>query len=390
MGNTTDEFWDEQSEKSAIKTAIVANFFDTYIRIITNRFSSVKQIYYIDLFSGPGRYKDGKESTPLQVFNKINSINSNVLNSKIQFVFNDYNKKLFKQLLNNLTSHPLYNNLKSPPLIFNLEADQIDLSKYLKSNEPVFSFVDPFGYKGTSVEQIWRLVKNRGSDCIFFFNANRFIMDVPKDKESEFKSLFGEYYEELKLTVYSNDSHFSKMKRVLQLFSKNVVDMAKQASQKFELFILPFAFCFDDRGKQSHYLLFITKNHKAVIEMKKVMSKLSNSINDEMGYDSKKVNQLSIFQLTNDTSTTIIKTIITIHSKYSLCEQAWTVLELLEFVDKKCMKIKTRVSPFTEKEFKIALKCMYDKGYMNDTFSFRANEDFSNMKKFTLIKEKME
>ena len=32
--------------------------------------------------------------------------------------------------------------------------------------------MDPFGYKGTSVEQIWQLVHNVGSDCVFFFNAS--------------------------------------------------------------------------------------------------------------------------------------------------------------------------------------------------------------------------
>lgn len=58
MGSSsiTDNFFEEQTEKSAIKSAIVSNFFKIYLRIISNRFKN-EDIYYIDLFSGPGRYK---------------------------------------------------------------------------------------------------------------------------------------------------------------------------------------------------------------------------------------------------------------------------------------------------------------------------------------------
>ena len=38
---------------------------------------------------------------------------------------------------------------------------------------PSFSFIDPFGYKGLSLNIIKGVIKDWGCDCVFFFNYNR-------------------------------------------------------------------------------------------------------------------------------------------------------------------------------------------------------------------------
>ncbi len=67
----TGTFFEESKEQSTIKAEIVANYFWAWAKVIL---SSVKKrggnIAYIDLFSGPGRYKDGSKSTPLLILEK--------------------------------------------------------------------------------------------------------------------------------------------------------------------------------------------------------------------------------------------------------------------------------------------------------------------------------
>ena len=88
MGSSsiTDNFFEEQTEKSAIKSAIVSDFFKIYLRIISNRFKN-EEIYYIDLFSGPGRYKNNKKSTPLYIMDAVESFNDNGILSRFHLVF---------------------------------------------------------------------------------------------------------------------------------------------------------------------------------------------------------------------------------------------------------------------------------------------------------------
>ena len=69
------KFFDETTEQSVVKSTIVEKYFDVWANIITstqNRsmVSSNKKIAYIDLFAGPGRYKDGAASTPIRVLKK--------------------------------------------------------------------------------------------------------------------------------------------------------------------------------------------------------------------------------------------------------------------------------------------------------------------------------
>jgi three-Cys-motif partner protein len=61
-------FFEESREQSVIKARIIAKYFWAWAKVII---PTAKQhdnrIAYIDLFAGPGRYKDGASSTPLKI-----------------------------------------------------------------------------------------------------------------------------------------------------------------------------------------------------------------------------------------------------------------------------------------------------------------------------------
>ena len=59
---STHQFFNEQTEQSAVKATIVSKYFWSWAMIIMPR---ADKIAYIDLFAGAGRYKDGSKSTPL-------------------------------------------------------------------------------------------------------------------------------------------------------------------------------------------------------------------------------------------------------------------------------------------------------------------------------------
>ncbi len=67
-------FFDEQTEQSFVKATIAAKYFDAWASVIVNTQKKnphqTQKIAYIDLFAGPGRYKDGSQSTPLKILKK--------------------------------------------------------------------------------------------------------------------------------------------------------------------------------------------------------------------------------------------------------------------------------------------------------------------------------
>ena len=66
-----ENFFEEQSQQSQIKAAIVSKYFwawgEDHHRLPQGGRRRTPEIAYIDLFAGPGRYKDGAKSTPLLI-----------------------------------------------------------------------------------------------------------------------------------------------------------------------------------------------------------------------------------------------------------------------------------------------------------------------------------
>ncbi len=87
----TENFFDEQSEQSQIKAAIVADYFWRWANVIIstqNRYPQHPQrIAYIDLFAGPGRYQNGSASTPLLIMQR--AVADAKIRERLVAVFND-------------------------------------------------------------------------------------------------------------------------------------------------------------------------------------------------------------------------------------------------------------------------------------------------------------
>ncbi|MFN5727673.1 MAG: three-Cys-motif partner protein TcmP, partial [Pseudanabaena sp.] len=59
-------FFNESMEQSIVKASITQKYFWAWANVIiptAKRYGN--KIGYIDLFAGPGRYKDGAKSTPI-------------------------------------------------------------------------------------------------------------------------------------------------------------------------------------------------------------------------------------------------------------------------------------------------------------------------------------
>ena len=301
--STTDNFFDTQAEKSFVKSFIVTEFFKVYFSII-NHAGFSDDIYYIDLFSGPGVYNDGTLSTPMLLLNQIDAFESNDIRDKLHLIFNDENTQFYNTLKEHIEKHSVYSRLKHKPQITNLRASQVDLSPYLSGKKPKFSFIDPWGYIDVSAEQIGELVKSIGSDCVLFFNSNRILQDLSKDQSQAhmnkiFGSLLSEAINTQKNTLLTQQQ---KARKFVSLFSQNLYNTYFQPlkSQGYRLFVLPFAIDQDDVDKISHYIVFISKNHKAVYEMKKIMLKKSNTNNTTLGFDVKDKYTISMLSRADD------------------------------------------------------------------------------------------
>ena len=268
----TDTFFlDPPTEQSQLKAKIVVHYFTAWSRVIQKWETPMA---YVDLFCGPGKYNDGSLSTPLQIVQQ--TLGDWDLSRKMSFTFNDCDEAKVASLQQSILQLDADNKLSKRISYHHLTVEQ-DFYKRVNipPGVPVLSFVDPFGYEGVTVRLIDRLIANRGSDCIFFFNYNRINMALSNTKFDEhLESLFGvSRTAELKREL----SALSPELRELSILNALVEALLEQKGN----YVLPFKFYSAQMKRTSHFIIFVTKHPTACRIMKNIM--YANSAKDSDG-----------------------------------------------------------------------------------------------------------
>ena len=267
----SDKFFEERQDPSQAKARIVSKYFSAWARVVM---STARQhdgkIAYIDLYAGPGRYKDGSASTPLLVLER--AINDPDISQMLVSLFNDSDNNNTRTLEEEISKLPNIGKLKYRPVVQCAEVDDL-AAQYFNDTRliPTFSFIDPFGYKGLSLSIVKGVIKDWGCDCVFFFNYNRINAGISN-----------------KFVAQHIDALFSKpradkLRRTLpglQSWKREAIIMEELANEIKDLggkFVLPFTFKDTSRSRTSHKLIFVTKNFKGYEIMKDIMAKESST-----------------------------------------------------------------------------------------------------------------
>jgi three-Cys-motif partner protein len=294
-------FFDEQKEQSLIKARIVEKYFWAWAKVIigtVNRFGSQgrkvdSRIAYIDLFAGPGRYKDGSNSTPVKVLET--AISNPEIKNVLVTVFNDADAENVCSLQEAINSIPGIENLKYKPQVINHEVGENIVNTFKERKlVPTLFFVDPWGYKGLSLQLINSVVKDWGCDCIFFFNYNRINMGLGNPAvEKHMNALFGQRRAD---EVRERLRELKPEERELTIV-ESICEALKEMGGEY---VLPFRFKHDDGNRTSHHLIFVSKHIKGYEIMKEIMAKESSEHNQgvpSFEYNPATIRQPLLFEL---------------------------------------------------------------------------------------------
>lgn len=272
-----EDFFLSRREQSFIKAKIVSQYCWIWAKIMAER---AEQIYYVDLFSGPGKYEDGSESTPLLVMR--NAIRDPKISSTLRTFFNDENQDYIHQLQTEIEALDGYNDLKYKPVYSNKDVVEIDNKDIYPSGRivPTLLFIDPFGYKGLSIDLI-TVVKNWGCEIIFFFNYSRINMALSNPVfVPNMKKLFGiDLFNQI--VDYLSNKQFTPEQREALVTEA----VCAKISAIDPSIIKPLHYRFRDENgtKVTHHLFFATKNPLGYSKMKEIMATHSSEIQEGVG-----------------------------------------------------------------------------------------------------------
>ena len=296
---TDNSFFEDQKEQSLVKSTIVAKYFEVWANVIISTqkryLNHSQKIAYIDLFAGPGRYKDGTLSTPLRIL--TNAIEKPDLRERLVAIFNDKDEKNSKALETTIAEIPQIETLKYEPVVYNQEVGEEIVKTFENMNLiPTLFFIDPWGYKGLSLRLVNSVLKDWGCDAIFFFNYNRINMGINNDAVIDhMQALFGK-------------QRAAELRNKLQIKNSNqrelliVEELCQSLKVYGAVYVLPFRFKNDKGKRTSHHLIFVSKHLRGYEIMKDIMA--HESTNDTQGVPSFEYNpadflprQALLFQL---------------------------------------------------------------------------------------------
>lgn len=267
-----DRFFADQTEQSAVKAHIVSSYFSAWSGVIQKWNTPMA---YIDLFCGPGKYGDNNLSAPLLIIQ--NTLDNPKLLDKMNFFFNDCDPNNVASLKESIMQVDI-NGVLSQRIQYHNEMVEAGFDKRLRisKNMPVLSFVDPFGYKGLTLNLISYLISNSGSDCIFFFNYNRINMVLSSNTkfDEHLKNLFGDT-RTIALKKQLENLHPEQREPIVL---NALIEALREGKGNY---VLPFKFYSSEMVRTSHFIIFVTKHPLACKIMKQIM--YSNSAKDSDG-----------------------------------------------------------------------------------------------------------
>jgi three-Cys-motif partner protein len=249
-------FFEESHEQSQIKSRIVAKYFWAWAKVIIPTARRREgRIAYIDLFAGPGRYRDGTLSTPILVLER--AIADSDMRRMLVTIFNDRDPESVSSLNMAIDSLPGIRQLTNKPQVRNEEVGTEIVKLFEKmSLVPTFFFVDPWGYKGLSLALINSVLKNWGCDCVFFFNYNRINMGLNNPSVREHMNvLFGEARAN-RIREKSNGLNPDEREALI------IEELSQALKEMGASYVLPFSFKNEQGTRTKHYLIFATKDFK--------------------------------------------------------------------------------------------------------------------------------
>jgi len=267
----SDSFFNEPTAGSEVKTAIVSKYFGAWSKIVGKHAARRgERIAYVDLFSGPGRYADGTPSTPLLVLEA--AIADPMLRSTLVALFNDANPEHAGALQQAIAELPGIETLVHAPRVRNRTVGE-EITRVFETMPamPMLSFVDPWGYKGLSLDLVRVLIRGWGSDCIFFFNYNRVSPGLSNPLVREhMEALFGP---ERAARLRERLDGMTPAPRELTIVEE-LVDALKDVGAAF---VRPFTFRSASGSRTTHHLIFVSKNARGYEIMKDIMARASAS-----------------------------------------------------------------------------------------------------------------
>jgi three-Cys-motif partner protein len=247
-----------------------------------------RRIVYIDGFSGPGRYTNGEEGSPLIALDVAQN-HRKASGGEIVFMFIEERPDRFEHLRLELEKKTIPSHFKimlEPGKFHETIGNMLNsLETESGTLAPTFAFIDPFGFSGIPFELIERLLKCKRCEVFITFMVdaiNRFL-EHPEEKVTQhIVDAFGGK-EAIDIAKAGGD----RIVNLRELYQSKI----KKAAEYVRYFEMR-----DQQNRTQYYLFFATNSDMGQLKMKEAMWKVDPDGEFRFS-DATNPNQLVLFEI---------------------------------------------------------------------------------------------
>jgi three-Cys-motif partner protein len=281
-------------EHSAVKVRLLKEYIAAYLGILSNA-DWIKEVYLYDLFCGPGVYENDGEGSPIVFLNEIVKAHNTVANPRnkptnFRCLFNDIDTEKIQKLQLNIKKRNIelskfgFIEYQSKDYKLILEDVKRQISTF--KNERGFIFIDPYGYREVSLNDIESLTITGKTEVLLFMPTHH----MYRFKDNGTPECLINFLEELDIT--------EKIKGVDGLEFIEVVKTGFQ--QKLGRSVYVDSFVIKRDLNQFFCLFFFTSNQLGYLKMLEAKWK----IDKEQGWGWAGVGEGTLFDNVQETANT--------------------------------------------------------------------------------------
>jgi three-Cys-motif partner protein len=284
MSKKGDNHFNQKDIQTHLKHILLEDYLKNWSQVFANanHGKSIRTINFVDGFAGRGYFDDGHWGSPQIAMNRLlyfQNILQQEYGNNLRFnIYNvEYNSEYYDELekIKLRSSHP--HQIKNFAGKFEEHLESI-IS--FTQGKPTLYFIDPFGYKGVNMRDMHRILQQQSNELLINVMSYSLVRNLPiKSSEKELCNFFGVS------TLPPDISEYLRLKNLNIDTPSNITmqDLLKLEDDIIELYKNQVKSCGSNvytLSKRIHsqinnniyfHLVFVTRNRKGLIEMKKSM-----------------------------------------------------------------------------------------------------------------------
>ncbi|MCD1257641.1 three-Cys-motif partner protein TcmP [Paenibacillus athensensis] len=275
--------FDKKDIQTHLKHILLEDYLKNWSQVFANASigSKIKRVNFVDGFAGRGYFDDGNIGSPQIAMNRLLNFQNflqNEYGNDLKFnIYNvEYDSGYFQELNNIKNQSRLSHQIKNYLGKFE---DHLDTLITSTKGSPSLYFIDPFGYKGVLMENMQKIIEQPSHEILINVMSYSIVRNVTiQSNEKELCKFFGvdtlppdipEYLKLASKDPSSSKQHFGNLLKL----EDNIIEFYKKQIKKGQ----PGTYTLSKRIHSQinnniyFHLVFVTRNRKGLIEMKKSM-----------------------------------------------------------------------------------------------------------------------